>query len=102
MRSIQNKKRESEILAEHKKREKQLLREGKKSQPYYLKKSELKQQVLTKKYEEMKSKDRAKALERRRKKLAAKERKDMPLERRGVEDRAPDDSSQSRKRRRVG
>lgn len=102
MRSIQNKKRESEILAEHKKREKQLLREGKKSQPYYLKKSELKQQVLTKKYEEMKSKDRAKALERRRKKLAAKERKDMPLERRGVEDRAPGDDSQSRKRRRVG
>lgn len=84
MRSIENKKREGEIMLAHKRKEKELLREGKKSQPYYLKKSELKEQVLRRKYEEMGSKDRAKALERRRKKVASKERRDMPMERRGA------------------
>lgn len=86
MKSIENRKREKEIQAEHKKREKQLIREGKKSNPYFLKKSDLKKQVMQKKYEEMGSRDRAKALERRRKKMAAKERKDMPMERRGMEE----------------
>lgn len=85
MKSIANRKREREIQAEHKQREKQLIREGKKSNPYFLKKSDLKKQVMQKKYEEMGSRDRAKALERRRKKIAAKERKDMPMERRGME-----------------
>jgi len=86
MRSIENKKREMSVQAEHKQKEKQLLREGKKSTPYFLKKSDLKKQVMQKKYEEMGSRDRAKALERRRKKMASKERKEMPWERRGVED----------------
>ncbi|KAJ5109819.1 rRNA biogenesis protein rrp36 [Penicillium argentinense] len=84
MKTRNNQKRERELIAEHKKREKQLIREGKKSNPYYLKKSDLKKQVLEKKYEEMGSRDRAKALERRRKKIASKERKDMPMERRGM------------------
>lgn len=86
MRSIENNKREKDILSEHKKREKQLIREGKKATPYFLKKSDLKKQALLKKYEGMKSKDRLKALERRRKKAAAKERKEMPMERRGLGD----------------
>ncbi|KAL4801372.1 hypothetical protein BDV18DRAFT_149474 [Aspergillus unguis] len=86
MRAIENNKREKDIMAEHKKKEKQLIREGKKSTPYFLKKSDVKKQALMKKYEGMKSKDRAKALERRRKKAAAKERKEMPMERRGFED----------------
>lgn len=86
MKSIENRKRERDVQGEHKKREKQLLREGKKSTPYFLKKSDLKKQVLQKKYEEMGSKDRAKALERRRKKMASKERKEMPMERRGMEE----------------
>ena len=73
------------MIAEHKKKEKEAIREGKKSTPYYLKKSDLKKQVMQKKYEEMGSRDRAKALERRRKKLASKERRDMPMERRGFE-----------------
>ncbi|KAI9369489.1 pre-rRNA processing protein [Aspergillus egyptiacus] len=98
LRTIGNHKREKEILAEHKKREKQLIREGKKSTPYFLKKSELKKQALLKKYEGMKSKDRAKALERRRKKAAAKERKEMPMERRGLSDGL---DSAPRKRQRV-
>lgn len=86
MRSIENNKREKDILSEHKKREKQLIREGKKTTPYFLKNSDLKKQALLKKYEGMKSKDRLKALERRRKKATAKERKEMPMERRGLSD----------------
>lgn len=97
MKSIANRKREREVQAEHKKREKQLIREGKKSNPYFLKKSDLKKQVMQKKYEEMGSRDRAKALERRRKKMAAKERKDMPMERRGMEESG--DSGGGKRRR---
>ncbi|PWY83001.1 DUF947-domain-containing protein [Aspergillus heteromorphus CBS 117.55] len=85
LKTMENRKREKEILADHKKREKQLIREGKKSTPYYMKKSELKKEVLLKKYESMNSKDRAKAMERKRKKTTAKERKEMPWERRAFE-----------------
>jgi ribosomal RNA-processing protein 36 len=83
MRAAANKKRETDVQAEHKKREKQMIREGKKATPYYLKNSELKKQVLEKKFGEMGSRERGKALERRRKKMASKERKEMPWERRG-------------------
>jgi ribosomal RNA-processing protein 36 len=100
LRAIENRKREDEILAEHKKREKQLIREGKKSNPYYLKKSDLKKQVLLKKYENMNSKDRAKALERRRKKITSKERKEMPMERR-MGGEVNDGGGGGRKRRRM-
>ncbi|KAL4976126.1 rRNA biogenesis protein rrp36 [Aspergillus desertorum] len=98
LRAIENNKREKEILKEHKKREKQLIREGKKATPYFLKKSDIKKQALLKKYEEMKSKDRAKALERRRKKAAAKERREMPMERRGL---GEDFDAAPRKRQRM-
>ncbi|CAG7947295.1 unnamed protein product [Penicillium olsonii] len=86
LRSAANKKREEEVRAEHKSREKQLIKEGKKATPYYLKKSDLKKQVLEKKYGEMGSRERSKALERRRKKVASKEKKEMPWERRGAQD----------------
>lgn len=98
MRARESRKREREVIAEHKKREKEAIREGKKSTPYYLKNSDLKKQVLQKKYEEMGSRERAKALERRRKKMASKERKDMPMERRGMDDAPP---SRGGKRRRL-
>lgn len=102
LRAMENRKRERDILADHKKKEKQLIREGKKSTPYYMKKSELKKQVLLQKYETMNSKDRTKALERRRKKTAAKERKEMPMERRALaDDDAPRDHGGGFKRRRL-
>ncbi|KAL1863810.1 rRNA biogenesis protein rrp36 [Paecilomyces lecythidis] len=85
LRAIEDKKREQEIVAEHKKREKELIREGKKSTPYFLKKSDIKREMLKKKYEAMGSRERAKALERKRKKIAGKERKEMPWGRRGLE-----------------
>ncbi|PLN74504.1 hypothetical protein BDW42DRAFT_182022 [Aspergillus taichungensis] len=97
-RAIANRRREKDVVAEHKKREKQLIREGKKSNPYFLKNSELKKQVLLKKYDNMNSKERTKALERRRKKVASKERKQMPMERRGLDDGG---AEEPRKRRRM-
>ena len=84
LKTLENKRRQKEVLAEHIKKERQALREGKKSKPYFLKRSELKKQALIKKYESMSSKDRVKALERRRKKLAAKEKKNMPWGRRSM------------------
>lgn len=97
MKTRKNQKREREVMAEHKKKEKQLIREGKKTTPYYMKQSDLKKAVLEKKYEEMGSRDRAKALERRRKKIASKERKDMPFERRGMGDAPPDREGKRRR-----
>ncbi|EAL85581.1 rRNA biogenesis protein rrp36 [Aspergillus fumigatus] len=102
LRTIENRRREKEVLAEHKKREKELIREGKKSTPYFLKKSELKKQALLKKYESMGSRQRVKALERRQKKLTAKERKEMPMERRGLgNDPTPYNDGGGGKRRRL-
>lgn len=98
MKARASRKREQDVIADHKKREKQAIREGKKSTPYYLKKSDLKKQVIEKKYGEMGSRERAKALERRRKKMASKERKEMPMERRGMDDAPP---SRDGKRRRL-
>jgi ribosomal RNA-processing protein 36 len=83
-RSIDNRKREQEVITEHKKRERQLIREGKKSQPYYLKKSDLRREILVKKYESMGAKERVKALARRRKKSASKEKKGLPWARRSL------------------
>ena len=97
MRARENRKRERDVVLDHKKREKQAIREGKKSTPYYLKNSDLKKQVLQKKYEDMGSRDRAKALERRRKKMASKERKEMPMERRGLDDGPPERGGKRRR-----
>ena len=101
LRESEKRKREQKILAEHKKREKQMIREGKKSTPYYMKKSDLKKEVLLSKYGEMNARDRSKALERRRKKTASKERLQMPSQRRGVDQGPPPSSDGGRKRKRV-
>jgi ribosomal RNA-processing protein 36 len=57
-----------------------MVKTGKK--PFYLKKSDVKKQALVKKFEGMKGKDRDKAIERRRRKLAGRERRNMPHARR--------------------
>lgn len=69
-----------EVAREHKKKEKELIKQGK--QPFYLKKSEQKNLALIDKFQNMKSKDRDRLIERRRKKATAKERRNMPAERR--------------------
>jgi len=70
------KEKEREILREHRKKEKEMVKRGKK--PFYLKKSDVKKQALVKKFEGMKRKDRDKAIERRRRKLTAREKRNMP------------------------
>jgi ribosomal RNA-processing protein 36 len=84
-RALDHKKRQQEILSDHRKRERQMMRQGQKSHPWFLKKSDLKRELLVKKYDSMGAKEKSKALQRRRKKLASKERKDMPWSRRGLE-----------------
>ncbi|KAF3925599.1 hypothetical protein ABW21_db0205207 [Orbilia brochopaga] len=68
------------ILAEHKKKEREAIAEGKK--PFYLKKSEQKKLVLTSQFANMGQKQRTRAIERKRKKIAGKEKKRMPWSRR--------------------
>jgi len=72
--------REAKVIREHRKEEKKAVKEGK--QPFYIKKSEVKKKALTERFEGMKGRQRDKVIERRRKKLIAKERKGMPEERR--------------------
>ncbi|THY33020.1 DUF947-domain-containing protein [Aureobasidium pullulans] len=76
----ENKEREQEVIREHRKKEKEAIAQGK--NPFYLKKSEQKQQALVNKFDSMKSKDRERLIERRRKKVSQKEKKMMPAPRR--------------------
>ncbi|KAI0840088.1 DUF947-domain-containing protein [Hypoxylon sp. FL0890] len=69
--------KERELLEEHRRQEKELVKQGKK--PFYLKKSERKKQLLVDRFSSMKKKQVDRVIERRRKKLAAKERRDMPM-----------------------
>ncbi|KAF1814624.1 DUF947-domain-containing protein [Eremomyces bilateralis CBS 781.70] len=74
------KERLAELSRKHRQNEKELAKSGKKA--YHLKNSDLKRLALTEKFTEMKGKDRVRAVERRRKKQGAKEKKAMPDERR--------------------
>ena len=74
------KAREEKVRREHRTKEREAVAQGKK--PFYLKKSDVKKQALVDRFEGMKSRQKEKVIQRRRKKLAAKERKDMPMERR--------------------
>ncbi|KAI5289315.1 rRNA biogenesis protein rrp36 [Ascosphaera aggregata] len=85
-RAHQRKEYERKIRSEHKKKERELIREGKKSKAYYLKDSEVKKQAQVARFKEMSGRQKQKALEHRRKKIASKERKDMPWARRNAED----------------
>ncbi|GAM83656.1 hypothetical protein ANO11243_016440 [Dothideomycetidae sp. 11243] len=85
--SMQNRKRADadkelrrKVVQEHRATERQAVAEGKK--PFHLKTSALKRLALEKKFESMKPKDRDKAIDRRRKKDAQKEKKNMPASRR--------------------
>ncbi|KAI1375138.1 DUF947-domain-containing protein [Hypoxylon crocopeplum] len=72
--------KERKVVAEHRRQEKDLVRQGK--QPFYLKKSEQKKRLLLDRFADMKGKQVDRAIERRRKKLTARERRDMPVARR--------------------
>ncbi|KAL8772577.1 MAG: hypothetical protein Q9209_002238 [Squamulea sp. 1 TL-2023] len=76
----QMKDQESEVQRAHRAKEKELVKQGKK--PFYLKKGEQKKLALIKRFEGIKGKRLDKVIERRRKKNAQKERRDMPERRR--------------------
>lgn len=69
-----------EVLRAHRAQEKTLIQQGKK--PFYLKKAEQKKRALLDKYQGMSAKQVDRAIERRRKKKAGRERRRMPGERR--------------------
>ncbi|KAH7032957.1 uncharacterized protein B0I36DRAFT_241102 [Microdochium trichocladiopsis] len=76
------KDRHRELLDQHRKQEKELVKQGK--TPFYLKKAEQKKQVLVDRFAGMKKGQVDKAIERKRKKVVAKERRDMPWARRSA------------------
>ncbi|KEY66195.1 hypothetical protein S7711_07652 [Stachybotrys chartarum IBT 7711] len=63
------------VLAEHRRQEKELVAQGKK--PFYLKKSEQKKRLLTERFAGMSEGQVNKAIERKRKKVAGKEKKEL-------------------------
>jgi ribosomal RNA-processing protein 36 len=73
--------REEKIRREHKQKERDAVAQGKK--PFYLKKGEVRKQALVDRFESLKSRQKDKVIQRRRKKLASKEWRDMPTTRRG-------------------
>ncbi|KAM0324158.1 hypothetical protein ACHAQA_008350 [Verticillium albo-atrum] len=82
LQSMQNRKKaskrkddEKRIIEEHRQREKDLVKQGK--QPFYLKKSEQKKILLTEQFKGMKKRQVNKVIERKRKKVAAKEKMEL-------------------------
>lgn len=81
-RAREQKDRERAVVDEHRRREKELVKEGKKANPFYLKKSEQRKKLLVDQFAGMSQKQREKAIERKRKKIAGKEKKELPMQRR--------------------
>jgi len=79
----QAKDKQQDIIREHRAKEKELIKQGKK--PFYLKKTEQKKLALIDKYSNMKGKQLDRAIERKRKKKAQRDRRHMPETRRGVD-----------------
>ena len=78
------KEQQREVVRRHRAQEKELIKQGKK--PFFLKKAEQKKLALVERYAGLKDKDKQleRVMERKRKKKASKERKNMPAERRLV------------------
>ncbi|KAF5227934.1 hypothetical protein FANTH_14639 [Fusarium anthophilum] len=72
---------EERLLKEHRQKEKELVAQGK--TPFYLKKSEQKKQLLVNRYEGMSKGQVDRAIERKRKKFAGKEKKELDFLQRG-------------------
>ncbi|KAK0739664.1 hypothetical protein B0T21DRAFT_284761 [Apiosordaria backusii] len=81
----ERKDKAQKVLDEHKRQEKELVRQGK--NPFYLKRSEQKKRVLVEQFKGLRKGQVDRAIERRRKKVAGKEKKLLPFARRTAEDR---------------
>lgn len=77
------KEQQQEIVRTHRAKEKESIRQGKK--PFYLKRSEQKKLALVERFKGLKGKQVERMMERKRKKKAGKERKNMPDVRRGAD-----------------
>jgi ribosomal RNA-processing protein 36 len=66
---------EEQLLAEHRRKEKDMVAQGK--TPFYLKRSEQKKQLLVNRYEGMSKGQIDRAIERKRKKVSGKEKKEL-------------------------
>jgi ribosomal RNA-processing protein 36 len=73
--AAQRKDEEAKLLADHRRAEKELVAQGK--QPYYLKRGEQKKQLLMKRFASMSKSQVDKAIERKRKKVAGKEKQEL-------------------------
>ena len=79
-RARERKETEKGVLREHRKEERKRVEGGKK--PFYLKKGEVKKRALVKRFEGLGEKKAEKVVERRRRKRAGQERREMPRGRR--------------------
>lgn len=77
------KRKELEVLDRHRKEEKELVKQGKK--PFYLKKAEQKKRLLVDQFSSLKGKQLDRVIERRRRKIEGKEKRNMPFSRRGTD-----------------
>ena len=80
IKSQEAKEREQDVLRQHRREEKEKVEQGKK--PFYLKQKDLRERAIVEKFKGMKSKDREKLIEKRRRKEDQKEKRKMPLARR--------------------
>ncbi|EPE09650.1 rrna processing protein [Ophiostoma piceae UAMH 11346] len=81
-RDRESKAKAQSVMDEHRKRERELIKQGK--NPYFLKKSEQKKRLLVNQFADMSDQQVEKAIEKRRKKAASREKKEMPMFRRGA------------------
>ncbi|KAL8824026.1 MAG: hypothetical protein Q9191_005358, partial [Dirinaria sp. TL-2023a] len=79
----ERKEAQQKVVREHRKEERQKVKEGKR--PFFLKKGELKKKMLEEKWEGMGEKSRERAMAKRTKRKAQKEKRDMPERRARVE-----------------
>ncbi|KAI9786879.1 MAG: rRNA biogenesis protein rrp36 [Geoglossum umbratile] len=77
------KDKQQEIWDAHRRKEKELVKQGKK--PFFLKKAEQRKLALVERYSKLKGKELNRVIERKRRKKASKERKNMPFLRREAE-----------------
>lgn len=84
-RADEAKAKEQQLVSEHRKKEKGLVKDGKKN-PYFLKKGEVRKMAEEERWKNMGAKQRDKALKRKTKKIAGKEKKAMPMARRSAMD----------------
>lgn len=73
--AAQRKEEQRRILEEHRRQEKELVKQGKK--PFYLKKSEQKKRLLMEQFKGMNKKQIDRVIERKRKKVVGREKKEL-------------------------